>query len=268
MRIDAKGEERQLEAPVVIAAHGSWEPGRLPSNLAKINRPSDLLGFKAHFRDATMAPDLMPMILFPGGYGGIVWADHGRLSISCCIRRDALARARETYGNAAASDALHRHIVASSRGVRDAIGNARLAGPWLASGPIRPGLRACYAEDIFRVGNVAGESQPIIAEGIAMAMQSGWLLAAELARVDFREQAGRELAGARYTKAWRKLFAPRIRAASVFATLAIRPRSAVVMRTVIRALPGVLTVGARLSGKSTDVPAYLTSLSRPAVGST
>ena len=119
----------------------------------------------------------------------MVWADHGRLSLSCCIRRDVLAEARRAFGNAPAADALHRHILASCRGAREAIGNASLDGPWLAAGPIRTGIRTGYELDIFRVGNIAGESQPIIAEGITMAMQSGWLLASELAGIDPKDRS-------------------------------------------------------------------------------
>ena len=141
VHIESKGEEAVLRAPVIIAAHGSWELGKLPSQLGKINRPSDLLGFKAHFRNASLAADLMPMLLFPGGYAGMVWADHGRLSLSCCIRRDVLAEARCAFGNAPAADALHRHILASCRGAREAIGDASLDSPWLAAGPIRTGIR-------------------------------------------------------------------------------------------------------------------------------
>ena len=68
------GEERELRAPVIIAAHGSWEVGHLPSNLARTNCPGDLLGFKAHFRGAALAPDLMPLWTVldttPEGRGG------------------------------------------------------------------------------------------------------------------------------------------------------------------------------------------------------
>ena len=91
-------QEKMLRAPVIIAAHGSWEPGKLPSQLDKINKPSDLLGFKAHFRGASLPADLMPLLIFPGGYGGMVSADHGRLSLSCCIRRDTLAAIRAEQG--------------------------------------------------------------------------------------------------------------------------------------------------------------------------
>lgn len=253
VRIAMRDRATMLRAPVLIAAHGSWEHGNLSTQLEKINNPSDFFGFKTHFRDASLAPDIMPLLAFPGGYGGIVWADSGRLSLSCCMRRDALARARKTYGNTSASEAVHRHLMASCRGVRDVVGNANLEGQWLAAGPIRPGIRQRYAADIFRVGNVAGESHPIIAEGISMAIQSGWLLALELSRVDARSLAGREAAGKRYSAAWRTQFATRIYAATAFAQIAIRPSSANFAHAAIKAAPAILTIGARLSGKTSLV---------------
>ena len=254
VKIEANKEEKVLHAPVVIAAHGSWEPGKLPSQLDKINDPSDLLGFKAHFKGSALAPDLMPLLVFPGGYGGMVLADHGRLSLSCCIRRDTLAEIRASKATASAAEAVHRHIIDRCRGARNAIGHASLDGPWLAAGPIRPGIRSRYDRDIFRVGNIAGESHPIIAEGISMAMQSGWLLADQLVRVDATRQAERALAAARYAAAWRRLFATRIHAASAFAQIAVQPASARIMTAVIRLLPATLTLGAALSGKTKSVP--------------
>ncbi|TGR90585.1 monooxygenase, partial [bacterium M00.F.Ca.ET.191.01.1.1] len=88
--------------------------------------------------------------------------------------------ARERGGHVSAAEAVEHHIMATCRGARAALQQACLDGPWLAAGPIRPGIRAGYEKDIFRVGNAAGESHPIIAEGISMALQSGWLLALEL----------------------------------------------------------------------------------------
>lgn len=254
VRIEKDGEETMLRAPVVIAAHGSWEPGRLPSQLEKSSRPSDLLGFKAHFSGSPLAPDLMPLLVFPGGYGGMVSTDHGRLSVSCCIRRDVLAGARGAYGNASAADAVHRHIMASCQGIEEAIGSATLEGHWLAAGPIRPGIRPRYANDIFRVGNLAGESHPIIAEGISMALQSGWLLASELAHIDICDERARAAAGRKYAAAWRAQFSTRIHAAAAFARIALFPHSAAILGPLVTALPGILTVGARLSGKTRNVP--------------
>jgi len=248
--IASRDEEKTLSAPVVVAAHGSWEPGELASQLEKTNRPSDLLGFKAHFSGARLDPDLMPLLVFPGGYGGMVHADRGRLSLSLCIRRDALAELRQKAGGGSASEAVHRHLLSSCRGIREAIGEAELEGPWLAAGPIRPGIRAGYAEDIFRIGNAAGESHPVIAEGISMAMQSASLLAEELVGSEPSSRAAREAAGRRYERRWRAQFAARILTASAVAELALRPAGAAAMGRAVETLPALLTFGARLSGKT------------------
>lgn len=260
--VDRAAGPLHLSAPVVIAAHGSWEPGPLPTHLAKASHPADLLGFKAHFHDAALPADLMPLLSFPGGYGGMVWTDDGRLSLSCCVRRDVLAQLRRRFRTASASDAVHRHLLDSCRGLREALDGARLAGPWLAAGPIRPGIRPRYAGDLFRVGNCAGESHPIVAEGIAMAIQSGWLLAMDLSRIDPADPAGRRSAGRRYATAWRRQFATRIHAASGFARLALDPLCAAAARQIITAVPALLTVGARLSGKTRAVP-WIANRGRP-----
>ncbi|RWP24648.1 NAD(P)/FAD-dependent oxidoreductase [Mesorhizobium sp.] len=259
VRIQAGSETAMLRAPVIVAAHGSWEPGPLPSQLGKTNRSSDLFGFKAHFTGSSLAPDLMPLLVFPGGYGGMVSADHGRLSISCCIRRDMLAQLRKHprhQSHLSAAEAVSRHLMESCRGVRDALESADADGPWLAAGPIRPGIRSCYERDIFRVGNAAGESHPVIAEGISMALQSGWLLACELSCAP-GGRAGRETAGRRYEAAWKRLFSTRVYAAAALAGIAVNPSSASLMAAIIRNLPQALTLGAQLSGKTKPVPGFV-----------
>lgn len=240
--------DMRLRTPVLIAAHGSWERSAFPCTPQKSRAPEDMLGFKAHFRGASLDSDLMPLLSFPGGYGGMVWADDARLSVSCCLRRDVLESIRAP-GESAAS-AVHRHLILSCKGIRDVLNNSALAGPWLAAGPIRPGIRSRYDADIFRIGNVAGEAHPVIAEGISMAIQSGWLLARELSRIDADNLEARKLAGTRYARAWRRQFAGRIKAASVFARVATRPEMFSALGALIEAAPGVLTLGARLSGKS------------------
>lgn len=254
VRIEDRDQQQVLTASVIIGAHGSWEPGKLPSNLEKSNRRHDFLGFKAHFANATLPVDLMPLIVFPGGYGGMVWADKGRLSLSCCMRRDVLIALRANQPGLSAAEVVHAHILASCPAVRDAIGHADLLGEWLAAGPIRPGIRPRYADDIFRVGNVAGESHPIIAEGISMALQSGWLLAEQLRQAGAWDLAGRQTAGAGYARVWRRQFATRIHAADLLSRLAIFPQGAELMRQVIKIFPSALSIGARLSGKTKPLP--------------
>lgn len=246
-------ERMTLGARIIIAAHGSWERGTLPTqSLRYPARASDLFAFKAHFRNCDMQEGLMPLVVFPGGYGGMVQSDSGRTTFSCCIRRDYLARCRQQSGRIRAAEAVFAHIQASCRGVGEALSGATRDGAWLSTGPIRPGFRAFRYDGIFNVGNAAGEAHPIIAEGISMAIQSAWLLCGCLiARKDavFRGRAV-ETVGRDYAASWRKNFARRIHAAAVFAHLAMRPAVAELALALLKRTPAILTLGAYLSGKA------------------
>jgi acyl carrier protein len=64
-----------------------------------------------------------------------------------------------------------------------------------------------------------------VAEGLSMAIQSGWLVGAGLCAAG--DLSDRALAGARaaYARAWRANFAARVRASSTFAALTLAPAS-------------------------------------------
>lgn len=242
-----------LNARVVIAAHGSWEPGRLPTQIAAVApRDSDLFGFKAHFFNCALPSGLMPLLLFPGGYGGMVHSDGGRVSLSCCIRRDSLKRCRGERPHLKAADAVIAHIRAACRGVEHALEGAQRDADWLSAGPIRPGIRAFRDDGIFAVGNAAGEAHPLVAEGISMAIQSSWLLCGQLIanRRDVLAGHGTAEVARAYAATWLRNFAPRLRAAAVFANLATRPLAARLATAVLARAPAMLTFGAYLAGKS------------------
>ncbi len=241
--------ERTLRAPVIIAAHGSWQPGPLPTQPPKMTRGDALLGFKAHFTGGTLDPELMPLLSFPGGYGGLVTADAGRISLSCCIRRDRLDSLRAEDPGRPAAEIVLAHIRASCEGAARALAGAEVLDGWLSAGPIRPGIRPRYAAGIFRAGNAAMEAHPIVAEGIGMALQSGRLLAEALLELDTLSPPARALAGRRYAAATRRRLAPRILAAAAFARLSTSDTGRPVVAAVIRRMPFLLSGGAMLSGK-------------------
>ena len=238
------GAAAEIGARIVIVACGSWST-KGPFVVNAPPRPSDLFAFKAHFCGAALADGVMPLLAFPGGYGGMVHSDGGRVSLSCCMRRDALGRARERHAGRA-GEAVIRHIVASTEGVRRALQGASVLGPILATGPIRPGIRTRYGDGMFFAGNIAGEAHPIIAEGISMAIQSSWLLTQCLL-------AAGPAVGPRYARAWNRHFAARMHAAAVFAWLAMNDHSRAGAAHLIRAFPAILTWGAALSGKAVPV---------------
>jgi len=256
--ISSQQDVRELASSVIIAAHGSWQSGPLPTQRFYAHKPFDLLAFKAHFRGCELPADLMPLLAFPGGYGGMVHSDGGRVSLSCCIRRDTLHECRERWAEPRAAGAVLRHIRSACAGVDDVLKRARLDGAWLSAGPIRPGIRDCYVDGIFVIGNCAGEAHPIVAEGISMAMQSAALLGRHLLARPSAALSGRSAEiGGEFASEWRKLFAPRIRAAALFAQIAMSPRAARGTLPVMKRFPALLTVGAHLAGKVQQMPAAL-----------
>ncbi len=277
-----------LRAPVVIDAHGSWEalafrhsdPGADALPLAHLHRiadappsarpgrrmarrsSSDLFAFKANFRNVSLAEGLLPVLAFNGGYGGMVVADRGVATVACCIRRDRLDACRQASPGSRAGEVIETVLKRECLGVRAALHAARREGAWLASGPLDPGIRLGGYDDLLRIGNAAGEAHPIIGEGISMALQSAWLLCAQLLGGDGRDErdgcdprgqarsaAWQREAGRRYAAEWRRQFGPRLRLAATFAHLAMRPAAAAPLLALARAWPALLTQGARWSKK-------------------
>ena len=234
----ARVGDDEIAARIVVDTHGSWLAGPFAALAPTADR--DLLGFKARFAGSSLPRGLMPLVLFPGGYGGLVHTDGGDVSFSCCIRHGVLRRAREGFPSA--GEAVLAHVSRHNRAFRDVLAGAESRGPWLAAGPIRPGFRPLHRDGVFAAGNAAGEAHPLVAEGIAMAIQSGWLLARHLA------SATPQAAARGYARDWRRHFAPRIRAAQLFESLAAAAGPAFV--GAVRLVPAALTWGAWASGKA------------------
>jgi flavin-dependent dehydrogenase len=216
--------------------------------------PDELLAFKAHFGSAALPEGLMPLLAFPGGYGGMVHCDGGQVSLSCCIRRDQLARIRQRH-QGDAGEAVFAHIAESCLGVQAALGSAQRLGPWLAAGPIRPGVRVDSTGGLFRVGNAAGEAHPVIAEGISMALQSSWLLTERLLawKSVGSHPDGLKRVQQDYAVLWRRNFVSRIRVSSAIAHWAMRPATVSMSLPLVWCFPNVLTWGARASGKANKI---------------
>jgi flavin-dependent dehydrogenase len=257
-QIASKEERRTVEirASLIIAAHGFWERGALPTQpRARSPCPADLLAFKAHFHNSSLARDLMPLFVFAGGYGGMAHTDHERLSVSFCIQRKWLKRCRQKFSGTSAAEAVLAHIQESCLGVRQALAGARREGDWLSAGPIRPGVRGCAREGVFCVGNAAGEAHPLIAEGISMAIQSAWLLCERLLAHPDGIRSGQALDSVAndYSQAWRAHFVPRIRAAAILAHWAVRPAAVRCALPLLSTVPWLLTLCAQWSGKTNEV---------------
>ena len=268
-----EGVRFTLRAPVVIRAHGSWQPP--PADGEPWNRErraSDLLGFKATFHHTSLREGLLPVLSFAGGYGGMVVAGEGLTTIACCIRRDRLGACRHQDAGAdtKAGDIVEALLRRECRGVREALDGASRVGPWLAAGPLRPGVRL-GTRTAFLIGNAAGEVHPIIGEGISMALQSAWLLCDALTgsttvlRCDERAERRRREIQRSYVEQWRAHFLRRMRLAACFAHAAMRPGIAAPVLPLLRRAPALLGIAARVSGKTRSAVTPLPSAIHPGV---
>jgi flavin-dependent dehydrogenase len=236
-----KTESVEIEARTVVAAHGSWEPGALPTQHRRGEpKASDLLAFKAHFRGAAFDAHTIALVPFPGGYGGVLQLDDGRATFACCLRRDALEALREP--GMAAGESVFRHTLRTSTEFKNYFGNAKLQGPWLASGPLRAGSRPLHRDGIFAAGNAAGEVHPLIGSGISMAMRSASILS-PLLDAALRGEMTMDAAARAYEMQWRAEFARRLFWSSCFVRLVGRASPA---RLVAHA-PWLLTLAAKVS---------------------
>lgn len=242
-----------LHAPVAVDAHGSWEP--LPSErLQHVCNVSDLLAFKANFSGASLPPGLLPVLSFEGGYGGMVLADQGLLTLACCIRRDRLTALRQAFPGTSAGEVVEALLKRECAGVRAALLSATRIGAWLGTGPLAPGIRLRADDPVFRIGNAAAEAHPIIGEGMSMAFQSAWLLCAHLIdagiQPTLRDVTWQRSVSQAYAKDWHRQFSRRLRLASVLAHLAMRPALAVPLMALVRVWPGLLPLAAIWGGKT------------------
>ena len=251
----ATGEKAELQARVVILANGSWEPLQSARQTGRrTRRGSDLLAFKANFVEADLDAGLLPVLAFAGGYGGMVLADRGLVTIACCIRADRLAALRAGMPGRSAGDAVEAMLRRECNGVEAALRRAERSGPWLGSGPIDPGIRLREDDLCFRIGNAAGEAHPIIGEGMSMAMQSAWLLCDRLLATS-RARGAQDAAqwhadvARRYAADWRRHFSTRLRLAALLAHTAMRPRPAAMLLALAGRFPGAITHGARWCAK-------------------
>lgn len=247
-----------LHAAMIIDAHGSWQRG--PAVLPEVQRQqsrrrhrgSDLFAFKAVFQHTTLRPGLLPVMALAGGYGGMVIADGERATLACCVRRDVLAACRSAHPGLPAGEAVEAYLRRSCLGVREALDGAQRLGPWLTVGPLCPGTNRTAAGPLFRVGNAAGESHPLIGEGIGMALQSAVLLAHALTRRSPTAIKTRDVLDVqrRYEAAWHQEFSRRLHVAALFAHIAMRPRVTRAARALLSRWPSLLTAAARLAGKA------------------
>lgn len=111
-----------LQAPILIAAHGSCESIQSDRPQRRlVRKASDLFAFKANFSNAVLDEGLISVLSFNGGYGGIVVAGGGLTTLACCIRRDRLEDCRLATPKLRVGNVVELLLKRECRGVRFAL---------------------------------------------------------------------------------------------------------------------------------------------------
>jgi flavin-dependent dehydrogenase len=259
VRGDKNQSAMTLYSSLIIDARGSWESGPRFEVSSKIldpalapKREGDLFAFKASFAGSRLDLGFLPVIATAGGYGGMVVANDGRTTVALCLRRDVLRSIRARYVGLPAGLAVENHLRETCPGVKNVLLGGQRQGAWLTVGPIRPGIRLSASPGIYRVGNAAGETHPLVGEGISMALQSARMLVASLLDHANPGIDAERLNSAHhmYANAWRAAFVPRLRFAAVYARIAMRPALSAPIGRALRQWPALLTTAARFAGKA------------------
>jgi 2-polyprenyl-6-methoxyphenol hydroxylase-like FAD-dependent oxidoreductase len=250
-------DDGTISARLVLDAHGSWEigpanPENSPGERRRAPaRNSDLLAFKASFRNTALPSGILPVFALPGGYGGMVVADGGRITVACCLRRDRLHECRLAAPGESAGAAVEAYLRRSCRGVAAALHGALREQPWQSVGPLRPGFAARAPAGVLPIGNAAVEAHPLIGEGICLALQSAAILAEVLGppRAPIDACLTRELQR-RYARTCRAAFSQRLRLSRIYAYVAMHPSLAAYAAILMHRWPHALTRAALFAGKA------------------
>ncbi len=252
-----------LAATAVVLAHGLAQKGDLSPGWRPPPRPrgNSFVCFKAHFENLALADNTIAIGGIRGLYAGAVRTTDlpedgdGRVgrrcySVAFAVKQEMLAR----YGSSA--EANYGQLAGGNPGFNAVLARAQRVSPWLASGPLDPGVRTLYREGRFFVGNAAGEVHALVGEGMTLALAGGALLADTVvaAHVGNNLSPGALNAiGRAYAARWHAMFGPRYRAANIFTSCLIRPFIADAAAMMLRLFPTLLDACVAHSGKLATV---------------
>lgn len=196
-------ERRTITAGVAVGAYGRRT--LLDRRLGRrfLQDRSAFIGFKARFegrpREATIE-----LHAFPGGYCGLLQDEDAATNVCWMARADRL---REAGGSA--EEMIEYQLCGNPR-LRRRFEELSRTGDFLAVGQLSFRAKGLFAGDVCMIGDAAGMIAPLCGDGMGMALRTselaapliGCYLEGDLSAAAFR---------ARYSAAWRREFATRMR---------------------------------------------------------
>ena len=231
-----------IESKLIIFANGLPPAALKASQRSKLMR--QMVGFKAYFEGCELDDHTIGLYGCRGIYGGLQRtgdaAGARRYNLAFVARRSVM----EHLGGA---DALLSRLRQSNHALDRALAKARRIDRWYAWGPLQPGMRRLFDDGKFYVGNAAGEVQPLVGEGLTLAIRSG-ALAADTICLGLRGGMSAAEIAARYEVLWREDFSGRHYWGNWFATMMTHPVAGLV-GSILGQIRPVTQWGVGVSGK-------------------
>lgn len=201
-------------------------------------KQSIAVGFKNHFRDVEIDPNVCEIFSFPGGYGGLSSVENGAANL--CFLMDPKA-VRKLGADPAL---LVQQAVCSNVKAARALSDATPVAEWLAVSINSFGRTPDSGiKNLFTVGDSAAFIDPFTGSGMLMALESSALLASAIAEY----ASSTERIAAAYRALRERAFSRRLRVCSLLRKAAFVP---VIPTATIRFLA--------FSGRSRNYVAALT----------
>lgn len=206
MFIDATGRSNALSKLVQRSTTGESSRPSAKQSIA--------VGFKNHFRDVEIDPNVCEIFSFPGGYGGLSSVENGAANL--CFLMDPKAVRR--LGSDPAL--LVEQAVCSNVKAARAFANATPIADWLAVS-INSFGRTPNAgiKNLFTVGDSAAFIDPFTGSGMLMALESSALLASAIAEY----ASSTERIAAKYSESRERAFSRRLKVCSLLRKAAFVP---------------------------------------------
>jgi flavin-dependent dehydrogenase len=182
-----------------------------------------LVAFKAHLENTSGGEGVCEIYFYRGGYGGLSRVEKN-LSNLCFI-----VAARDVRARASDAERVMREIVMSNARAAETLRGARVRTEWLAVALESFGRRELVpCEGLLTVGDAASFIDPFTGSGMLMALESGELAGACVARALPALRAGGNFTplATNYRARYREQFAARLRVCSWLRRAAFAPRLA------------------------------------------
>lgn len=221
LTIDATGRARALARRVEQRVQTNETRAGKSGGAASKRMP--LVAFKAHLENAVGGEGACEIYFYRGGYGGLSRVENN-LSNLCFI-----VAAQDVRARVSDAERVMREIVMSNARAAETLRGARVCSEWLAVALESFGRREPVpAEGLLMVGDAASFIDPFTGSGMLMALESGELAGACVARALPQLRAGESFAplAEDYRARYRERFAARLRVCSLLRRAAFAPQFA------------------------------------------